>query len=402
VTLVLVDSNGEVIGQLPSFQVGTPWWQDAGPVVRAARERFGLEVTILRLLETALPSPHGGAVSYLAEVDHAALEQAPGRSEMHPWPGSLTDDPLRRPYARPGGPAADLDWADGVLAGLGRPRIGPAVQDRTWNLSSLWRLPTSDGGAWLKVVPPFFSHEGALVERLGGERVPRVLGRDGDRMLLAEAPGEDVYDAGGQVLLDMIDLLVGLQARWLGRAEELLRLGLSDWRGDALAEAIDGIVGRAWTEVPRADRDELATFVRALPERVEAIAACGIPDSLVHGDFHPGNFRAGPGELTLLDWGDSGVGQPLLDQPAFLIRVDDGMVAVARQHWHAAWRRRIPGSDPDRAARLIAPMAAARQAVIYRRFLDNIEASEQGYHMEDVPDWLRRTAAILRAEREAG
>jgi hypothetical protein len=400
VTLVLVDPGGTVIGQLPSFPVATPWWQDAGPVVRTARERFGLEVTILRLLESELPDAHGGDVSYLAEVDPAGLAWASGRSEVEPWPGALTDDPHRRPYARPGGPAADLAWADGVLASLGRPRAGPAVQDRTWNLSSLWRLPTTNGAAWLKVVPPFFGHEGTLLERLAGEPVPRLLDRDGDRMLLDEIPGKDLYDAAGQVLLDMIELLVDLQTRWIGATAELLLLGLPDWRGDALIEAIDAVVGRASGQLAAADQDELAAFVRALPSRVAAIAACGIPDTLVHGDFHPGNVRGSPGRLTLLDWGDSGVGHPLLDQPAFLTRIDDEMVVTAQRHWHAAWRRVLPACDPDRAARLLAPIAAARQAVIYQHFLDNIEPSEHGYHRADVPDWLRRTTAILRSERE--
>jgi hypothetical protein len=56
------------------------------------------------------------------------------------------------------------------------------------------------------------------------------------------------------------------------------------------------------------------------------------------------------------------------------------------------------GSDPEQAAALIAPVAAARQAVIYQRFLDGMEASEHPYHQADVPDWLGRTAALARAE----
>jgi hypothetical protein len=35
--------------------------------------------------------------------------------------------------------------------------------------------------------------------------------------------------------------------------------------------------------------------------------------------------------------------------------------------------------------------------VIYQRFLDNIEPSEHPYHRFDPADWLRKTAAILRA-----
>jgi aminoglycoside/choline kinase family phosphotransferase len=144
----------------------------------------------------------------------------------------------------------------------------------------------------------------------------------------------------------------------------------------------------------------LSAFVDGLPARFAALAACGLPDTLVHGDFHPGNVRGDGTTMTLLDWGDAGVGHPLLDQPAFLRDVPDpGVVATIRARWTDAWRTVVPGSDPKRAASLLAPVAAARQAVIYRRFLDGIETSEQPYHSADVPDWLHRTAAIVRAVR---
>ena len=72
VTLVLTDGNGEVLGALPPFEVPSPWWPEAAPVVRAARERHGIEPTILRLLEAPADWP-GGAVTYLAEVDPAEM-----------------------------------------------------------------------------------------------------------------------------------------------------------------------------------------------------------------------------------------------------------------------------------------------------------------------------------------
>ncbi|WP_202964829.1 hypothetical protein, partial [Inquilinus limosus] len=66
-----------------------------------------------------------------------------------------------------------------------------------------------------------------------------------------------------------------------------------------------------------------------------------------------------------------------------------------RRHWHGLWRAAVPGSDPDRAAALLAPVAAARQAVIYQGFLDRIEPAERVYHRPDPAEWLARTAAIL-------
>jgi Ser/Thr protein kinase RdoA (MazF antagonist) len=396
VSLVLVSAEGDVLGRLPAFPVETPWWQDAGPVVAGVRERFGLDVTILRLLDTELPSAHGGAVTYLAEADPARVAASGRGGHFEARDGVLTDDPRRLPYARPGGPAADLAWADAVLAGMDLRRRGPAEQVRTWNLSSLWRLPLSDGAAWLKVVPPFFGHEGAVIERLDGEAVPRLLGHDRERLLFAEIPGNDRYDAARSELLEMVDILVDLQQRWSTRIEELIDIGLPDWRAPALGRAIADVVERAREDMATDDLILLDRFVQELPDRFETIEALGLPDGLVHGDFHPGNVRGSPGRLVLLDWGDSGIGHPLLDQPAFLSRIEPADVAAVRLHWHDAWRRAAPGSDPDRASDLLAPVAAARQAVIYRRFLDNIEPSEHAYHQADVPDWLRRTAAIVR------
>ena len=43
----------------------------------------------------------------------------------------------------------------------------------------------------------------------------------------------------------------------------------------------------------------------------------------------------------------------------------------------------------------MAPVAAARQALIYQHFLDHIEPAERRYHQADVPDWLARTAALV-------
>ncbi len=390
VTLVLLDAAGGLLGALPPFEAATPWWNDMAPVVAAVQARDGLQLTVLRLLGAERPAGPGGAVTYLAQLD-AGASVAPGR--LQPWPGSLPDDARRLPYARPGGPAADLAWAQRVLAQQGIAPSGRPRQVRSWNLSSLWCLPTSAGPVWLKAVPPFFAHEAPLIALLAAAPVPRLLGHGGGRMLLAHIDGEDLYGAPLPQCLAMIDLLVNLQAAWLGRAAELVPLGLPDWRAAAMAQALAALVERRAGELDSAPRAALQRFVAGLPARFDALAACGLPDGLVHGDFHPGNLRGRGGALTLLDWGDSGVGHPLLDQPAFLDRMPAAGVAQARSHWAAAWQRQLPQADVAGAAALLAPIAAARQALIYQRFLDNIETSERPYHEADVCHWLLHAAA---------
>ena len=388
--LVLCLSDGEIVGCLPPVAVATPWWQEAEPVVRAIRERDGIDVTILRILDAERPAPPGGLVTYLAEVARPC--------PALPWNGRLLDDTNRLDYARPGGPAADLDWAGAVMSVKGIAAAGPPVQVRTWNLSSLWRLPSDRGTLWLKVLPPFAAPEGALIGLLPPHCTPRLIAGDRTRMLMEEIPGRDLYDAEQPTLIDMVEMLVGLQAGWMTRTDELLAIGLPDWRAGQAKPAIAALIHRAATDMPASDRAVLDTFVTGLDARFAALEACGIGPSLVHGDFHPGNFRGDRDSLTLLDFADSVVGHPLFDMPPFLDRIQDSARPAVRDTWFAAWRATVPGSDPERAASLLAPVAAARQAALDQTFLDAIEAAEHPYHRDDPRDWLERTVGILRSE----
>src|SRR5690349_15372425 len=205
-------------GALPPVEVGTPWWPDVEPVVAAVRERFGVAVIVLRLLHGS-----GYDVTYLAELTGG--DPSPW---LVPWAGALTEDAKRLPYARPGGPAADLAWASGVV-----PLTGPPVQVKTWNLSSIWRLPTADGPVWLKHVPPFFAHEPLVIAALGpGAPVPPLVAGERARSLLADVPGYDCWDATVGQRAEMVDALVRLQVATVARTAEWLALGVPDWRAE--------------------------------------------------------------------------------------------------------------------------------------------------------------------------
>jgi hypothetical protein len=379
--------------------VGSPWWPDVEPVVLAARERFGIDVVVLRLLAThASPAVMGGEVTYLAELDSEPPSDLTLGSVD---PGEVGgDDALRASWARPGGIAETIAWADEALAASGRPRTGPAAQVKSWNLSSVLRLPTGAGDVWCKSVPPFLAHEGAILALVGARDpslVPPVLGADRGKgsVLLGDIAGEDQWDAPEERLVEMVRTLVRVQAAWAADIGELEAAGLPDWRARSLPGLVDVLLGRpsVRAQLTGAELAALDALAADLPRRLAALTECGLPETLVHGDFHPGNWRFAAGSLVLLDWGDSGIGHPLFDLAGFLPRVPVGARELVRVAWMRAWRSEYPHADPSRAAELIAPVAALRQALVYQRFLDGIEASEQRYHELDVPDWLRRAAA---------
>ena len=70
---------------------------------------------------------------------------------------------------------------------------------------------------------------------------------------------------------------------------------------------------------------------------------------------------------------------------------DRNLVAPA---WSAAWRRAIPGCDPERAQTLLRPLMPLIAAMIYSDFCAAIEPDELVYHARDVPSALRDAASL--------
>ena len=373
------DACAAVVGPFP---VEVPWWAQVEPVVAHLERTLGVPVVVLRLLSVeGADGSRDGHVTY-----HAEALEPPAR-----LPGcdfAADDHPLRLPWARPSGVRELLEWAAGHVALTGRP-----VQCKTWNLSGLFRLPTADGAVWLKAIPGFAAAEPtaiAAIAEVDPGLVPAVLASAPGRLLLADVPGADCWDASPQVAADAVGRLAAAQAR-VGRPPN----GIPDRRPEILAAAVanllDGAVGAELTPAElRAARD--------LGSRWEMLADCGLPDSLVHGDFHPGNWRRGAGLPVVLDFADAHLGNPVLDGLRAIDRLWDAAARrAAARAWTAAWTEAAPRSRPAEALRIAEPLAHLAYAVRYQEFLDNIEPSEHVYHRGDPAASIRQALACVAA-----
>ena len=99
-----------------------------------------------------------------------------------------------------------------------------------------------------------------------------------------------------------------------------------------------------------------------------------------------------PDGYVILDWGDSFLGHPLIDELAFTERFSPSGQQAAREWFVADWARIVPGSDPPRAARLLEPMVSLLAAVMYANFCRDIEPDERIYHASDALRMLRAAA----------
>jgi hypothetical protein len=319
-------------------------------------------------------------------------------------PGALAalsaPEPLRSPWARLAGIREYLDWACDTLAAAGRPVTGPAIQRKTWNLAALFQLPTRAGPAWLKVTPAFATDEAsviAVLAQVDPTLVPQVLGAAPGRILLDDLPGEDCWDASSETIASAITRLVAAQA---ALASSCFPAGFPDRRGPVLAAQIRGLLDGPLTgELTAAELDAADRLL----SRFSLLDACGLPDTLVHGDFHSGNWRS---DATLvdrppivLDFADAYLGNPVLDGLRVCEFLPEAKRPAAARAWIDAWTSRVPGADPARALAVAEPLAHLTYAVRYQEFLDGIEPSERVYHHGDPAASVR--AALRSAARSA-
>jgi len=88
-----------------------------------------------------------------------------------------------------------------------------------------------------------------------------------------------------------------------------------------------------------------------LEDAVQRVDAYGIPPTLIHGDFHPGNVIAGDDRNVIIDWTDACISNPLMDlapQVAeywalglkdvdWLVKVWDPLSEMRRDDMHGAF-----------------------------------------------------------------
>jgi hypothetical protein len=370
----VVTSGDTCVGFVGPFAVDVPWWAEVEPVVTHLRALLGVPTYVLRLLGVeGGDGARDGHVTYHVE--------ATGTTVSLPAAVMVTDhDPLRAHWATADGLRELFAWAGAAV-----PVTGPVEQRKTWNLAGLFRLPTAEGPVWLKAMPPFSADEARVIGAFAAvdkTLVPTVLAAGEGRMLLADLPGRDCFHAGEDLLVSGIRRYVAAQSALDSPPPWLLA---RDEPADEIRALLDRDLGLTSSEVAAA---------LALLPRWKELADCGLPNTIVHGDFHSGNWRSClGGPPVILDFSDAHFGSPVLDGLRATYFSDDQATHAARAAWIEAWRSARPGSDPARALAVGEPLAHLYYALRYQEFLDGIEESERIYHRDDPASSVRAALA---------
>ncbi|WP_344921068.1 phosphotransferase [Streptosporangium oxazolinicum] len=417
----LVTAGAEWLGTVGPFPVADPWWAEVGSVVTHLEGVLGAPVVVLRLVdaEDGGHGPRDGHTTYhveaLSRPTSGLVLLRPGAPDATGGPSALEGPgeagalgemagavAHRAEWATASGVREALGWAEAALREAGRPAEGPARQVRTWNLAGLFRIPTRPGPVWLKITPGFAADEAHAIGMLAAEDpglVPAVVAADtpNRRILLEHVPGGDCHGAPREIVAEAVSRLARAQAALAKHGGGGLPDGLPDRTPSALAASVGGLLdGEAAGDLDAGELLLAHRLADRLPSLVAALESCGLPCTLVHGDFHPGNWVSGPRGPVVLDLADSHYGHPALDGLRPRDFLPAGRWEAAAAAWCETWAAAVPGGDPARALILAEPLQHLSYAVRYQEFLDNIESSERRYHEGDPAQAVR--AAVAAAE----
>ncbi|MFI5736585.1 aminoglycoside phosphotransferase family protein [Kribbella sp. NPDC051587] len=381
-TVVAVVTVGDrYVGTSLPFEADRVWWPEIEDATAQLDALLGVRTVVLRLVHTGeRQNGRGGLSVYHVQADR---EPAPGVLDATPneWSEGLTrPEPRRASWAEVDGPRRMIEWASEILG------TSDWVQVKTWNLSCLIRFD----GAWAKATSTFCSVDADVirqVQQYDAQLGPAVLGVDLERRwsLLAHAPGSDCWEPDAETVDNVLTRWVAVQA-----ALPTADLGTPRLLPNELAGHLTRLLaGEAGVQLNATEHAQARELVDQLPGIVAELDESGLPITLVHGDFHPGNWRSDGTTRMIVDWADAFVGHPAAD----VRRLYDWLPTEKREHaatvWAAAWKHHLPASDPLRALAPMAVVQALYGAVLYQKFLDHIEPSERVYHATDPAAGIR-------------
>ncbi|MBC7261033.1 MAG: phosphotransferase, partial [Chloroflexi bacterium] len=231
--------------------------------------------------------------------------------------------PQRVPWARPGWYAEASAWITAHLGRLNLAVNGPLVQRRSWATSCILKVDTPSGDIYFKAVSAPFAHEPPLLAALTAwypAHLPPVLAMDRERgWLLTGGVGDVVLDKVTELVRweEALAVFAELQIGLVKKRGYLVALGCPERPLRTLAAQLTTLLAE-WRN-PTFARSQVSNLALLCEE----LADCGVPDTLEHGDFWPGNIFLSDGRYIYLDWSNSSLAHPFFSLASFFYYVEN-------------------------------------------------------------------------------
>jgi hypothetical protein len=256
--------------------------------------------------------------SFRSEQEAQSLENALGIADAY------NSGRLHGSFARAGWFDHLVSWAQEQLDPYGLTITGEFRQLNCGPTFSLVRLETDGPAVWFKAVGEPNLREFPITTALA-QHFPAYL-----PTLIGTQPSWNAwltFEAEGSMLDEKSDLatwkkaaqtLAELQIQSATNAPALLEAGCRNVGISILLEQIDSffdVMAELMARQPKVpppmlSSEELHALAARMKEACTCLAAIGLPETLGHMDFNPGNIIGSPNRCVFLDWAEAYVGHP--------------------------------------------------------------------------------------------
>ena len=409
--LLVEEGSGLALPRVTS----TERWGVVRAIPSSVRERFGLEVEVLRgiIVPTEdrseqeaddefrftenvgeVPGRLGGWTSEGALIDRVMADERDRDAALRWFAERRSGGPQRLEPWQCAGWFAEADaWVRSALPG-----VVTVEQYASWSGSAILRVETDSDRCYLKAAPRYFRHEGAITAALAEhfpDAVPRPIALDVERgwMLLPDFGDTLVDSAGLDHWEGALHRLASLHRASAPMIDDLLRDGCGDRRPTVLLTQIEALAAGRLGAIP----DGYATRVRdAIPRFDELRAeleAAPIPDTLVHGDLHPANIAIEGGRYVIFDWTDACITHPFVDLQTYFHMfgppTTDAAVRERLLHGYLeAWDGVMPRQDAVDLFHRTTPLTTMHHAITYQAILSHLDPTERWQWVSHLPWWI--------------
>nr|WP_225225499.1 phosphotransferase [Komarekiella delphini-convector] len=194
-----------------------------------------------------------------------------------------------------------------------------------------------------------------------------------------------------------------MQIQAVAQVDKLLDIGFPDRRIDKLVSQIEPLLADNSALLvpqnePRLSETEITTLpclTLQLMRMCYELSTYGIPQTLIHGDFHCDNVIVTDEKFIYFDWSDGAVSHPFFDAIFFLQDITQQLPDVIdvqvrlRNSYLEPWTVYMPMEQLISVFEKTQPVAALYHAIISYEITQNIEVSHKWEMKEAVPYWLR-------------
>lgn len=326
------------------------------------------------------------------------------------WFAEINKDKIARvPWAEPGWFQSAAAWIVLQLNTLGLIANTSIEQIKTWEISCLLKGSTAGENIYFKAVSTAFGNEASktyLLAQIYPECMPNLLAVDTEKqwILMQEFAGKHLEKIADISKWEKaLSLFASMQIQAIERVDELLEFGFYDRRLDQLISQIEPLFADTCVllleqnqGLSEAELETLRCLIPQLKAMCDRLAACGIPQTLVHGDFHCQNVVLTDRGYIYFDWSDAAIAHPFFDIIYFLQEYENKLPKVTdvqvrlRNAYLEPWRVYLPMKRLIHIFEKAQPLTLLSRAIVDYQVIGNMEDEAKQIWQQVIPYWLKK------------